>query len=578
MIRTLWDAGIAHRDIKPGNLMVRSGELLLIDVAFVQVLPSPWRQAVDLGNMMLVLAVRTDPERVYRQALSYFTEAELSEAFAATRGVASPTQLRAFMKRDPRDLLGTFRALAPPRPPIVLQRWSIGRVALAVAMLAVITAAVGETGNAFFPAARNLGVYAPACGTGHSMILSAQAVPSAALLPCIAALPAGWSIGGTDIASGRASFVLDSGSQAGAGGVHFVLGQAGQLQTVTITLTATCDISGAQQIPSDQPGMRRFERPLSLVPQIFRHPLLHLPRRLRHLPVRLRPRRVPGPGHHRRHRGGVHAPVGAGRLRAAHRGPGPVRARCAMPGMTRPAADPAEEDALLGRPRQAALLTAGVVALTAVVFALAAGHGTLARIQRLDDAWLRLMISGRAPPLTAIAKVFNVLGLVYVTLPVRIVLAGYLALRRRWWHLAAFAAAIVLSEVLIGSLKGIYDRTRPPGSLVATSGASFPSGHAIAASVTVLAAVIALVPAGRQRAWWGAAAVTFSILMGLSRAYLAAHWLSDAAAGILLGTSCALVTALIADQIQRRHNKRQPPARTQRLEGVPPAPRAEDRR
>jgi hypothetical protein len=151
------------------------------------------------------------------------------------------------MKRHPRDLLGEFRALAPQRPPIALQRWNIRRVALAVAMLAVITAAVGETGNAFFPAAENLGTYAPSCGTGHSMILSAQAVPTAALLPCIAALPAGWSVGGTDIASGQASFVLDS-------------GQAG-VQAVTITLTATCDTSGAQQIPSDQPGMRRFERP-----------------------------------------------------------------------------------------------------------------------------------------------------------------------------------------------------------------------------------------------------------------------------------------------------------------------------
>ena len=249
-----------------------------------------------------------------------------------------------------------------------------------------------------------------------------------------------------------------------------------------------------------------------------------------------------------------------------------------MPGMTRPTTARPAEDPLLGRPRQAALLTAGVVALTALVFALAADHGTLARIQRLDNAWLALMISGRTPALTATAKVFNVLGLVYVTLPVRIALAGYLTLRRRWWHLAAFAAAIVLSEVLIGSLKGIYDRARPPGSLVATSGASFPSGHAIAASVTVLAAVIALVPPGRRRVWWGAAAVAFSILMGLSRAYLAAHWLSDATAGILLGTSCALLAALVADQFQRRKNRLRPPSGARCLAGVPPAHHAEDRR
>src|SRR4029077_13318574 len=129
-------------------------------------------------------------------ALPYFTEAELAEAFAATRGVASPTQLRAFMKRDPRDLLGEFRALAPQRPPIVLQRWSIRRVALAAAMLAIITAAVFDTGGGFFPASRNLCSHAHTCATGRSMILTAQAVPSAAMLPCIAALPSGWSIGG----------------------------------------------------------------------------------------------------------------------------------------------------------------------------------------------------------------------------------------------------------------------------------------------------------------------------------------------------------------------------------------------
>jgi len=252
LIRTMWDAGIAHRDIKPGNLMVRAGELLLIDVAFVQVRPSPWRQAVDLGNMMLVLAVRSDPQRVYQRALAYFTEAELAEAFAATRGVASPTQLRAFMKRDPRDLLGEFRRLAPQRPPIVLQRWSIRRVGLALGMVTVITLAVWQGGQAFFPA-ENIGSPVPECGTGHSMILAAQAVPSAAVLPCLAALPSGWQVGGADIDTGKASFWLDS-DQAGA-------------HAAAITLTEACDTAGARQILSDEPGTQRFERPLSLEPQ-----------------------------------------------------------------------------------------------------------------------------------------------------------------------------------------------------------------------------------------------------------------------------------------------------------------------
>jgi hypothetical protein len=197
--------------------------------------------------------VRTDPERVYRRALTYFTEAELAEAFAATRGVASPTQLRAFMKRDPRDLLGEFRALAPERPPIVLQRWNIRRVALAAAMLGLIAIAVAETGNAFFPAAEDLGATAPSCDTGHSMILSAQAVPSASMLPCLAALPTGWSTGGVDIASGKVSLWLDS-DRAGP-------------RAITVTLTAACDTSGAHQIPSDQPGTRRYEQPLGLTPR-----------------------------------------------------------------------------------------------------------------------------------------------------------------------------------------------------------------------------------------------------------------------------------------------------------------------
>ncbi len=259
-----------------------------------------------------------------------------------------------------------------------------------------------------------------------------------------------------------------------------------------------------------------------------------------------------------------------------------------MSTVSRPPA-PGREEQLLAAPGWDAVTAAVLVAITIGVFAAVADRGVFIRVQRLDAAWLRLMISGRAPPLTVIAKGFNLIGLVYVTLPARIAIIGLLALRRRWWHLAAFASAVVVSEAFIGPLKASYDRARPPGSLVATSGASFPSGHSVAATVTVLAAVIALVPAGRRRVWWSAAAALFSAAMAISRAYLGAHWLSDAAAGVLLGASCALVTALAVDQVQRRrrggrrHGMR-PGSRQRGQAGmrghaaVPPRHRAEGRR
>jgi membrane-associated phospholipid phosphatase len=134
-IRKLWDSGIAHRDVKPANILVRDGTALLIDVAFSEVRPTPWRQAVDLANMMLVLGLHAEPKLVVERALLLFTEDELAEAFAAARGVASPSQLRGEMKKSSRDLLAEFRALVPERRPIRIQRWSWRRTALTLSTL-----------------------------------------------------------------------------------------------------------------------------------------------------------------------------------------------------------------------------------------------------------------------------------------------------------------------------------------------------------------------------------------------------------------------------------------------------------
>jgi serine/threonine protein kinase len=136
IVRQLWEAGLAHRDIKPANLLVRDRRLLLIDSAFAEVRPSPWRQAVDLANMMLVLALSSQPQTVYDRALACFTVDEIAEAFAATRGLTMPSQLRHLMRAQGRDLHAEFRALLPYQlPPIAIQRWSWRRAALSIGVL-----------------------------------------------------------------------------------------------------------------------------------------------------------------------------------------------------------------------------------------------------------------------------------------------------------------------------------------------------------------------------------------------------------------------------------------------------------
>ncbi|HET7490186.1 MAG TPA: RIO1 family regulatory kinase/ATPase [Acidimicrobiales bacterium] len=140
-VRLLWDAGVAHRDIKPSNVLVQDGHVRLIDVAFAAVRPTPWRQAVDLANMMLTLALAADPERVYAEAVRRFAPDDIAEAFAATRGVTVPSQLRSRLRADGRDLVARFRRLAPERTPVPIQVWSVRRVAVTLGVVALAAVA-----------------------------------------------------------------------------------------------------------------------------------------------------------------------------------------------------------------------------------------------------------------------------------------------------------------------------------------------------------------------------------------------------------------------------------------------------
>jgi tRNA A-37 threonylcarbamoyl transferase component Bud32/membrane-associated phospholipid phosphatase len=248
IVRRLWDAGLAHRDVKPANLLVRDGRMLMIDVAFVESRPTPWRQAVDLANMMLCLALRSSPEQVYQRALRQFTVDEITEGFAAARGLALPSQLRRMLRDKGRDLHAEFIRLLPTAPhPIRVQRWSARRIGL-LGLVVVLLLLVGNTvaGNITNNEAGATPLYIGnlACTDLEPQWLEAQSVPSASLVPCLRSLPAGWTLSNVTVNDGRSVLTLDN-DRAGIG-------------AMVVRLTATCDPAGATQIPSDQPGARRF--------------------------------------------------------------------------------------------------------------------------------------------------------------------------------------------------------------------------------------------------------------------------------------------------------------------------------
>jgi tRNA A-37 threonylcarbamoyl transferase component Bud32/membrane-associated phospholipid phosphatase len=249
LVRTLWYAGIAHRDIKPANLMVRDGHILLIDVAFAELRPTPWRQAVDLANMMLCLALRSNAQQVYDRALRQFTVEEVSEAFAAARGLALPSQLRRALRAEGRDIHGEFLRLLPERPrPIKVQQWSLKRVVVAFVTAILVVLLVLNWARLFVdddPIRTPVHVDA-FCDAMEPMWLQAQAVPTAELVPCVASLPVGWSFRLLTVNNGRSTITVNH-DRAGS-------------KAIDLRFAESCDVTGATEVTGDVPGARRFER------------------------------------------------------------------------------------------------------------------------------------------------------------------------------------------------------------------------------------------------------------------------------------------------------------------------------
>jgi membrane protein DedA with SNARE-associated domain len=169
--------------------------------------------------------------------------------------------------------------------------------------------------------------------------------------------------------------------------------------------------------------------------------------------------------------------------------------------------------------------------------AIVLGHGGPLAV----DLWVnQLMLGLRNPladaPLAALAS----LGDAQVLAPAAALALLYLLWRKRWMAAAHWVAALAFGLALTAWLGAVVDIPKPPAVV---RGFGFPSIAVTMATIAFgfFAVLISRELPGRNRIWPYLAAGLVVALIGFSRLYLGAHWLSDIVGGTLLGIVWLLV-------------------------------------
>jgi undecaprenyl-diphosphatase len=169
----------------------------------------------------------------------------------------------------------------------------------------------------------------------------------------------------------------------------------------------------------------------------------------------------------------------------------------------------------------------------------------------LDRSIYEALYAGGRPALVFTAHALTVLGEPTVLVAVGFLVAAWL------WHLGrgrfalALLVVILLGRALSEVQKYTIARARPTlePHLVVVKTSSFPSGHSTSSMIFYLTLALALTTDGHRRRLFAIAAVTLSLLIGISRVMLGVHWPSDVIGGWSFGLFWVLVTLRPAERL-----------------------------
>jgi undecaprenyl-diphosphatase len=197
------------------------------------------------------------------------------------------------------------------------------------------------------------------------------------------------------------------------------------------------------------------------------------------------------------------------------------------------------------------------------VFAWLAEEVVSQETAALDQAALTYLRQLNSPQMTAAAQFLSLLGSEVVLVAAAILLAVFVW-QRRWGAALILVLVTGGAQVLNDILKSVFHRTRPVPlitGLIAAQQFSFPSGHAMvsAAFYFYLTYLSWQLVRGWKRIVLVTGLVLLVLLIGLSRMYLGAHYLSDVIAGYLVGfvwTDAVIIGSRLLVLRTRRHAAR----------------------
>jgi undecaprenyl-diphosphatase len=196
-----------------------------------------------------------------------------------------------------------------------------------------------------------------------------------------------------------------------------------------------------------------------------------------------------------------------------------------------------------------------VVAFAVLAWNAAEGVG----LARVDPHFQAIVVRNRVDGLIEAFRALAWLGSTVVLAPV-VALAGAVMLARRRDVPGAVlpVAALVVTVVAKNVAKAIIERPRPPSALAigTTTGFAFPSGHA-ADSLAVYVSLALILSVVLERRWrWSiwSGAVAVIVVVGASRVYLGAHWLTDVLGGWALAGGIVSILAWALALARRRRS------------------------